>query len=75
MSKPIQALPTEPPLPLGTETAYGRIETIGFIGGERYYWMIDKHGCVSMMPYFCVHTDGETKTVRISNESSTLPEV
>ena len=27
---------------------------VGFTGGERYYWMKDKHGCVSMMPAFIV---------------------
>jgi hypothetical protein len=29
---------------------YGRIKAIGFIGGERYYWLIDKSATVSMLP-------------------------
>lgn len=33
----------------GSKTKWGRIVAIGWIG-ERYYWMIDKHGVVSMMP-------------------------
>ena len=37
-------------LPIGTETPYGRIEAIGSLSGERYYWMIDKHKVVSMIP-------------------------
>ena len=39
-------------LPLGTKTEYGKIEMIGFVGGERYYWMVDRFGCVSMIPAF-----------------------
>lgn len=29
---------------------YGTVEAIGLLSGERYYWLIDKHGVVSMMP-------------------------
>jgi len=42
-----------PPLKLGTRIKpYGRIVAVGngVSLGERYYWLIDKHGCVSMMP-------------------------
>ena len=46
-----------PPLPLGTETKYGRIEMIGTTGGERYYWMIDKKGTVSMIPASVVEAE------------------
>lgn len=42
------------PLPLGTKTQWGIVEMIGRTGGERYYWMIDKHKCVSMIPAFIV---------------------
>lgn len=38
------------PLPLGTKTQWGKIEMVGITGGERYYWMLDKHGGVSMIP-------------------------
>jgi hypothetical protein len=35
---------------LGTKTRWGKIAAVGFIGGERYYWMIDRYGTVAMMP-------------------------
>ena len=38
------------PLALGTQTQWGKVEAIGILCGERYYWMIDKHKCVSMIP-------------------------
>ena len=38
-------------LPLGTIVKpYGRVAAVGTTGGERYYWLIDKHGTVSMIP-------------------------
>lgn len=37
-------------LPIDTKTPWGPIGAVGVVGGERYYWMIDKHGVVSMMP-------------------------
>lgn len=37
-------------LPLGTRTRWGSVDGIGIVGGERYYWILDKHGIVSMMP-------------------------
>lgn len=43
-------LPSNPPLPLGTKTVWGKISMIGITGGERYYWMVDKDRTVSMMP-------------------------
>lgn len=46
-----------PPLPLGTETEWGTIEMIGLTGGERYYWMVDKDGCVAMIPAFMVEAE------------------
>lgn len=52
---------TNPPLPLGTETEYGTIEMIGCLNGERYYWMVDQDGMVSMMPDFIIERDGNTK--------------
>ena len=35
--------------PLGTMTRWGRVVMVGWVG-ERYYWMVDKHGSVAMMP-------------------------
>lgn len=37
------------PLPLGTRTNWGIIKAVGWIG-ERYYWIVDKFGVVSMIP-------------------------
>lgn len=37
-------------LKINSKTKWGKIKAIGFISGERYYWMIDKYGCISMMP-------------------------
>ncbi len=34
---------------LGTQTAYGEVVAVGWVG-ERYYWLRDRHGVVSMMP-------------------------
>ena len=47
------------PLALGTETEWGTIGAVGITGGERYYWMVDKHEGVSMIPAFVVegHND------------------
>jgi len=42
------------PLALGTQTKWGKIEMVGITGGERYYWMLDKYKCVSMIPAFMV---------------------
>ena len=42
------------PLKLGTKTQWGEIYMVGFTGGERYYWMINRDGTVSMMPWFVV---------------------
>jgi hypothetical protein len=48
-------------LPLGTETKWGKIEMVGITGGERYYWMIDKHKVVSMIPALIVEEDNIVK--------------
>lgn len=45
------------PLPLGTRTEWGTIEMVGFTGGERYYWMRDGDGTVSMIPAFMVEAE------------------
>ena len=37
-------------LPLGTETQWGLVSAVGWTAGERYYWMIDEHGSVAMLP-------------------------
>ena len=51
--------PTPAPLPLGTETRWGKIKAVGFIGKERYYWIVTKHGGVAMMPACAVEPDKE----------------
>ncbi len=35
---------------LNTKTKFGKIKAIANLSGERYYFMIDKYGTVSMMP-------------------------
>lgn len=43
------------PLKIGAVVKpYGKIAAIGWLQGERYYWLIDKYGTVSMMPAFVV---------------------
>lgn len=37
--------------PLGTQTSVGEIQMIGSLQGERYYWMVDEDGMVSMIPH------------------------
>ena len=34
---------------LGTKTIYGEVVAIGWVG-ERYYWLVDRHGSVAMIP-------------------------
>ena len=29
---------------------YGKVAMMGTMGGEPYYWFVDKHGSVAMMP-------------------------
>ena len=38
------------PIALGTKTQWGAVEAVGVIGGERFYWMVDSHQGVSMIP-------------------------
>jgi len=39
------------PLQLGTLIKpYGKIAAVGMLKGERYYWLCDTWGVVSMMP-------------------------
>ena len=33
-----------------TVKPYGRIVAVGCLKGERYYWLVDQHKTVSMMP-------------------------
>jgi len=33
---------------------YGKVVAVGMIEGERYYWFVDKHGTVSMIPAVAV---------------------
>jgi len=38
-------------LALGTQVAnLGKIEAVGVVSGERYYWLVGLGGVVSMMP-------------------------
>lgn len=42
------------PLPLGTMVPdYGRIDVVGWTGGERYYWLTGPNG-VAMVPAFII---------------------
>lgn len=37
-------------IPLGTQIPpYGKVVAVGWVG-ERYYWMVDNKGVISMMP-------------------------
>jgi hypothetical protein len=39
------------PLPINRVVKpYGKIAAVGVIKGERYYWLVDARGDVSMMP-------------------------
>ncbi len=53
----------KPPLEIGlTVSPYGKIAAIMLTGGERYYFLIDEVGTVSMMPASviepCVRPEG-----------------
>lgn len=38
-------------LDIGSEVKpYGKVAAVGVTGGERYYWLIDRNDCVSMVP-------------------------
>ena len=37
-------------LKLGTMTPWGKVAGVGVIGGERYYWLVDRDILVSMLP-------------------------
>jgi len=41
-------------LKIGKETQWGKISAVGTVGNERYYWMIDDNGVVSMLPAYVV---------------------
>ena len=42
---------------LGTKTRWGKIAAVGTTSGERYYWVVDKHGDVAMMPAIMVEPE------------------
>jgi hypothetical protein len=48
-----------PPLSLGTKTPWGTVQAVALTGGERYYWMQDRSGVISMMPWFVVEPDSD----------------
>lgn len=29
---------------------YGKLAAKGMLDGERYYWFVDRYGCVAMIP-------------------------
>ena len=37
-------------VPIGAQTPWGAVSAVGMIQGERYYWLVDEHGDVAMMP-------------------------
>jgi len=49
------------PLAIGVETQWGKIVAVGWIGNERYYWVIDRYECTSMLPAIIVETN-DTRT-------------
>lgn len=42
--------PEESLVVIGTKTVFGKVVGITNRGGERYYFLINKHGDVSLMP-------------------------
>ncbi len=51
-----------PIVPLGTVVKpWGKVSAVGFTGGERYYWLIDEHGTVSMMPASLIEPTAEAR--------------
>lgn len=52
--------PAQLPLSLGTVVKpYGKVGAVMFTGGERYYMLTDKHGTVSLMPWFTIENHYE----------------
>jgi hypothetical protein len=45
-------------IPIGSETQWGTVHAVGMIDGERYYWMIDRQGTVSMIPASTLEESG-----------------
>ncbi len=43
-------------MPLGSRTRWGKIASVAILSGERYYFMVDKHWKVAMMPAMVVET-------------------
>ncbi len=56
-------------IPLGTKTSWGTIQMVGRTGGERYYWMVDKHKCVAMIPGFMVEDELKHKQEKKTNDN------
>ncbi len=44
-------------LKLGTMTPWGKVAAVGVIGGERYYWLVDRDILVSMLPASLVEVE------------------
>lgn len=41
-------------IPIGSKTRFGTVQSVSLINGERYYYMINDKGTVSMMPAMIV---------------------
>jgi len=42
-----------------TVKPYGKVVAVGKIEGEEYYWFIDKHGSVAMIPAIVVEKEAK----------------
>lgn len=51
-------------IPLGSKTKFGIVSMIGNLTGERYYWSIDKHKSVNMMPANVVENLDNKKEIK-----------
>jgi len=51
-------------LRIGDKTNWGHVGGIALLCGERYYFIVDKHGVVSMMPAVVVEQSQWTRQKR-----------
>lgn len=62
------------PLPLGAKTQWGTVEMVGFTGGERYYWMVNRVGSksagVAMIPALMVEAAHNTNYARTKGDTA-----
>ena len=50
-------------LPIGTKTQWGTVQSVLY-DGERYYFLIDERGCISMMPASTVEESVQPRPAR-----------